>query len=210
MTRRTRPPYVLALLLIAMFGAQASAQERPVVAGYAEVGTTSLAAARTFDAVSGNHRATTIGGGAHLSQLWRGLFVDVAISVLSKKGERVSVNDDEVVALGAPLTVRLRHVDLAAGWRHAVRRFSLHAGAGVARVRYVESDSSEPVDLVVARTGWLVLAGVDLSITRWIRVGAELRARRVRGILGSAGLSAHFGEDSAGGVSTAMRLSVGH
>jgi hypothetical protein len=203
-------PRVLGLLVIAMFGAQPSAQERPIVAGHAEVGTTSLAAARTFDAVSGDHRATTIGGGAHLSQLWRGLFVDVAISLLSKKGERVSVNDGEIVPLGAPLTVRLRHLDLAAGWRHAVRRLALYAGAGVARVRYVESDPSEPVDLVVARSGLLVLAGVDVSLTRRVRVGAELRGRRVHGVLGSAGLSAHFGEDSAGGVSTAMRLSVSH
>jgi hypothetical protein len=115
-------PRVLGLLVIAMFGAQPSAQERPIVAGHAEVGTTSLAAARTFDAVSGDHRATTIGGGAHLSQLWRGLFVDVAISFLSKKGERVSVNDGEIVPLGAPLTVRLRHLDFAAALALCGRR----------------------------------------------------------------------------------------
>jgi hypothetical protein len=206
MTRVAAP---LACLLVVVFGAPSLAQERPVIAGHAEVGTATLAAAQTFDAVAGDHRALITGGGVHVSNLWRYLFVDVAFSLLSKKGERVSLNDGEIVPLGTPLTVRLRHIDVAAGWRHAIARVSLYAGAGIARVRYVESDPSEPVDLVITGTGPLLLAGVDISLSRWIRVGAELRARRARGILGAAGLSAHFDEDSAGGVSTSMRVSVG-
>jgi hypothetical protein len=206
MTRRLLSSVLPTIVLL---GTPAHAQQRPVLAAHAEVGVLMLSAARTFDAVSGDHRAVTLGGGAHVSNLWRHLFVDVAFSAIATKGERVSVNDGEVVPLGAPLTVRLRHVDVATGWRHTIRRFALYAGGGVARVKYIESDATEPVDLVITRTGPLVLAGVDVAVSRWVRIGAELRGRRVRGILGSAGLSAHFEEESAGGVSTALRLSVG-
>ena len=85
-----------------------------------------------------------MGGGAHLSQLWRGLFVDVAFSVLSRKGERVALTDGKIVPLGTPLTVRLRHLDLAAGWRYAIRRVSLYAGARL-RVAQATSPDSPPM-----------------------------------------------------------------
>lgn len=199
----------ITLLLACVLSAQLRAQERLAVSGYVELGTMQLAAAQTFDAVFGSHRASIVGGGGQLSNIWRGLFVDIGLSAISKNGERVSLNGGDVVALGVPLTVRMRHLDVAAGWRHAFGRLTPYASAGMAHVTYIESDPSEPVDLVNTQTGPLVVAGLDVSIMSWVRIGAELRGRRVRGILGASGASAHFGERSAGGVSTAMRLSVG-
>lgn len=206
MTRRVAS---FAVLLAFVLGAQLNAQERLAVSGYVELGTMQLAAAQTFDAVFGSHRASLAGGGGQLSNIWRGLFVDIGFSSLSKNGERVSLNGVDVVPLGVPLTVRMRHLDVAAGWRHAFGRLIPYAAAGMARVTYIESDPSEPVDLVITQKGPVVVAGLDVSIMSWVRVGAELRGRRIRGILGASGASAHFGEHSAGGVSTAMRLSVG-
>jgi hypothetical protein len=55
----------------------------------------------------------------------------------------------------------------------------------------------------------LFLAGVDLTLSRWVRIGAELTYRRIGGVFGSGGASERFDEDSAGGVRTALRVSIG-
>ena len=207
MTRRVA---FITVFLACTLGGRSNAQERLAISGYVALGSLQLAADRTFDAVSGGHRASIVGGGAHVSNVWRRLFIDIGASAISKSGERVSLIDGEVVPLGLPLEVRMRYLDLVTGWRHAFGRLSPFMGAGVSWVRYIESDATEPIDLVVTRTCPLIVTGLDISITRWVRFGAEVRSRSVRGVLGKTGASAHFGEHSAGGVSVAMRLAIGH
>jgi hypothetical protein len=202
----TRLAAIVTTVVLAV-AARAGAQDRVVLTGYAELGIVQLSASRTFDAVSGNHRAPVAGGGAQISNVWRRLFVDVGISALSKSGERVSIDDGSVERLGVPIQVELRHIDFAAGWRHSFGRLSAYAGAGLTRVKYTEADPSEPLDLEVAASGPLILAGLDLAITRWARVGAVVRGRKVPGILGESGASAYFEERSAGGMSTSVRVS---
>jgi hypothetical protein len=57
--------------------------------------------------------------------------------------------------------------------------------------------------------GPLILAGSDLRVARWVHVGGEIRVRHIPGILGEGGVSAAFGERSAGGLTVALRLLVG-
>jgi opacity protein-like surface antigen len=105
----------------------------------------------------------------------------------------------------------MRAVDVAAGWRLVYGRVSPYAGAGVTLLSYEETsrgaDSDENVS--ESRSGPLLLGGVDVTIVRWLHAGGEIRYRSVTGILGEGGASESFGEDNAGGLALALRISVG-
>jgi hypothetical protein len=189
----------------------ASAQVVVDLRGYFTYGAVTLSAADTFDAVAGQHHARTIGGGGTVTGLWRGLFADVGLSQHSFEGERVFVANGEVFPLGIPLEVKFRPLDVAVGWRMMLKRYSPFVGIGLSRISYEEtSDFSTLGDEVkAARNGAMVMAGLDVRVWRWVNVGGEVRYRRVQGLLGSGGVSEAFNEDQLGGVSAAMRLSVG-
>jgi len=182
----------------------------PSLFGYGTLGSTALAAAETFEAVAGTSRRTNLGGGAHAT-IWRGLFVDGAVSRLRLTGERVFIHGETVYQLGVPLTVTLRPVDVAAGWRIRRGRVSPFAGGGLSMVSYAEeSDFAEAGDDVrETRTGAMFLGGVDVAVLQWLQLGGELRYRAVTGVLGAGGVSGVFGEDSIGGVAASVRVSVG-
>ena len=183
------------------------------IRGYALAGMAALAARETFDAVAGARSRPAFGGGVQITNLWRRLFADVGASVVSFDGGRVFVDDGRVFELGIPLEVTLRHLDVAGGWRltFARGRISPYAGAGLTWLQYEETSAfAQPGDDVrEGGAGALVLGGVDIRLWQWLHAGGELRYRRVGGILGEGGASAAFGEDDAGGVAAAVRISVG-
>jgi hypothetical protein len=207
------PLAVLAIVFAAVaVPGRAAAQSSVGVRGHGTFGSTALAASETFRAVAGGASASTFGGGVQVTNLWKRIFAEVAVSQLSRNGERVFIGSGgDLFELGIPLEVTMRPIDVAAGWRFAFRRVSPYAGAGVTFLSYEETSGfAEAGDDVSERgTGPLVLAGVDVQIWRWIHAGGELRYRRVRGILGDAGVSEHYGERDAGGFSSAVRLSIG-
>jgi hypothetical protein len=161
--------------------------------------------------VSGTSHAQVFGGGIQVTNLWKFVFLDAAVSRTAIDGERVFIDEDDLQPLGIPLEVTMLYVDVAAGWRHVSGRLSPYVGGGFSRLWYrEESESAQPGDNVSdGGTGPLFLTGLDFAVSRWIRVGGELRYRRIAGVLGSAGASAHFGERSAGGISSALRVSIG-
>jgi len=188
-------------------------QPRIGLRGYVTFGSTTLAATDTFDAVADTHSRSTFGGGVQVTYIWKGVFADVGASQLSLDGQRVFVSNGQIFELGIPLEIKMRPVDIAAGWRFRFSRgrISPYAGAGLTYLTYEETsdfaDADENVD--ESKTGPLVLGGVDVQIWRWISAGGELRWRRVSGILGEGGVSAEFDEDDAGGYSAALRISIG-
>ncbi len=198
--------------LAAALPAAVSAQTGVGVRGYGSFGSTTLAATDTFDAVADTTSASVFGGGAQVTNIWRSVFADVAVSRLTLDGERVFIGDDGTVfELGIPLEVTMRPIDIAAGWRFGFGRVAPYVGAGVTFLSYEEtSDFSEAgEDVDESGTGALVLGGVDVLVWRWIHAGGEVRYRRVNGILGEGGVSSQFGEDDAGGISAAVRISIG-
>jgi len=207
MTGRVAALVILVLLTTPTANAQGSAR----LSGYGVFGDMRLDAARTFEAVSETSHVRVLGGGIQIANLWKFLFVDVAVSTMTIDGQRVFVDDGAVQPLGIPLEVRMRSVDVAAGWRHQHGRLSPYAGGGFSRLRYREtSELAQPgEDVTDSGTGPLFLGGIDFALSRWVRIGAEIRYRRIGGVLGSGGASAKFDEDSAGGVSTALRVSIG-
>jgi opacity protein-like surface antigen len=208
---KRRRSLLLVIVLAAMAPAPASAQSIGL-RGYVLFGVAQLAAKDTFEAVADTSQQPVFGGGVQVTNIWKGVFADVGVSqIRTIDGERVFVDDGEVFELGIPLEVKMRPVDIAAGWRLAFGRISPYVGAGVTFFKYEETsegaDADENVD--ESRTGPLFLGGVDVAIVSWLHAGGEIRYRQVTGILGEGGVSAEFGEDNAGGLAAAIRISIG-
>ena len=193
---------VMAALLLMGTATRSFAQASVGVRGYVTYGSTWFAAKESFEAVADTSTQTGIGGGGSVSGLWRGLFVDVGMSQQSLDGERVFLNSDSVYRLGVPLTVTLRPIDVAAGWRFFAGRLSPYVAGGVTFVSYEETASFAEAgdDVSEQKSGGLVLGGVDLAIIRWLHVGGEVRYRAVSGVLGVGGVSAALGDDQLGGI----------
>ncbi len=192
---------VLAGVMLALAVSPVRAQSPLGIRGYFTAGAITLASGETFKAVAGQDHATSLGGGGQVSGLWKGLFVDAALSQQMLDGQRVFILNRTVFPLGIPLEVRFRPVDVAFGWRFEGRRVSPYAGAGLSSIAYREtSDFAEAGDNVDGRrTGALLLAGLDVPVwKRWVHAGGEIRYRAVTGVLGDSGVSAIYDEDQLG------------
>lgn len=178
---------------------------------YGVYGGVALASADTFEAVADTSRTTTVGGGVQVTRLWRDLFVDVSLHRHALDGERVFVSDGTVYPLGIPLDVTFQPIDVSAGWRLSMPRYSPYVGLGLSSIGYREtSPFAQAGDDVDERaTGVVILAGVDVVAWRFLSIGGELRYRLVNGVLGEGGASAIYGEEALGGVQYALRLSIG-
>jgi hypothetical protein len=178
---------------------------------YGTYASTALTPAQSFKAVSGTARHPGFGVGVVENRLWRGLFADIGIFQTKVKGERVFIDSGTVYKLGIPLQVTVTPIDFVGGWRLTKDRLSTFVGAGVSSVMYKETGGFAEGDDNVSRrkVGPVVLGGVDVAIAKWVQVGAEVRYRAIKGVLGSGGVSEIYGEKQLGGISAAVRMSVG-
>jgi hypothetical protein len=183
--------------------------------GLVGFGTTTFSATQTFKAVTGQGSGQGPGGGVEVLNLWRHLFVTFTISQVRLTGERVFVVNGAIYQMGIPVTITMRPIDLAAGWRptpsRRLKRLEPFVGAGTTLMSYDETSSfaASGEDVGTRKAGFLVLGGADVTVLRWLRVGGEVRYRAVSGILGSAGVSQVYGEKSVGGLSAGLRISLG-
>jgi len=240
----------------------ATRQVRPRVGVHAVLsfGQTSLTSAQSFDAVAGQHTKTTIGVGAEVVNLWKGLFAGAAYSPLSLDGEQVFVDGGSAEPSGIPVTTSVNSLDVVGGWRFTfkrpkpappkpgqkpptkkslaqtkgpqppqkqppqkqppakaaqpqatVPRFVPFVGGGLCMVMYKESSSDPASGEGVSGTasGFVLLGGAEYTVSRWVRVGGEFRYRAVNGVLGSAGVSQVYGENSVGGYAFGVRVAIG-
>jgi opacity protein-like surface antigen len=200
------------IALVAIGPVPASAQSLGI-RGYVTFGVAQLAAKDSFEAVADLSQQPMFGGGVQVTNIWKGVFADLGVAQIQTiDGERVFIDDDgDVLEVNIPLEVKMRPVDVAAGWRFAFGRVSPYLGAGVTFFKYEETaegnDPDENVD--ESKSGPLFLGGVDVSILSWLHAGGEIRYRQVTGILDLGGVSAEFGEDNAGGLTAAVRISIG-
>jgi len=196
---------------IVLMAANESAAQGLGASAYVSYGSTRFEATETFETVLGKTSHVGVGFGGRVDGLWGGLFVDAGVSQQSLEGQRVFVSDGSVFPLGIPMEITYRPIDIAAGWRFAFNRVLPYVGGGATIVAYREtSDFAQPGDDTDERkTGALLLAGVDVAVARFVRVGGEFRYRAVTGVLGTGGVSEVFGEDALGGRAFALRVSVG-
>jgi hypothetical protein len=179
---------------------------------YFLIDTNRMTARDTFDAVVGTSTFAARGGGGEALRLWRGLFARVAYSQIAEEGERVVIFEDEPVRLGIPLEVRMSPLEIGGGWRADLgraRAIGVYGGGGLLRVRYRETSqfagSGENVDETF--NGHVVFGGVDVTLFRWIMLGAEAGYRFVPDAIGEGGVSAAFDEHDLGGAT--LRFVIG-
>jgi hypothetical protein len=172
---------------------------------YALSDSTEMTAADTFTATLGSKTMTGLGGGFEVLNLWSGLFARLNFSQSSGAGERVLLFDDEAIPLGIPMHVKLNPLEAGAGWRADLgrrRMVGVYGGGSLLRMRFRQtSDFADPdEDIDETTNGFAAFGGVDVTIARWVMIGAEGQYRRVPNAIGQDGLSQAFGENDLGGM----------
>ncbi len=169
-----------------------------------------MLAKQSFAATLGT--ATLLGYGAGVDVInlsGGGLFVRVAVSIMSKSGTR----SDGTVSNGIALDVKMLPIDLGVGWRfnHVSRtnHVTPFIGGGALVMHYSETTpAGSPTDNTSAWfLGYELFGGVDLNLGSSLTVAPEVDFRSLPGAIGSGGLSQAFNETNLGGV--AFRVTVG-
>jgi opacity protein-like surface antigen len=167
---------------------------------------TAMDSSATFKTLVGTSNLPGFGGAVDILNLVSKVFVRFGVSQDSKDGSRVIVMEDGTVhSTGVPLTLSVRTVELAAGWRKYPKKhpkFAWYLGAGIAFTELTsESPFPQPGDNDSdSGSGALVFAGFDRTIWKSIIGGLEVQYRSIQDAIGSGGVSEAKGENSLGGA----------
>jgi opacity protein-like surface antigen len=179
-------------------------------------GATWPAATKSFKAVDLGSTLIDFSGGARVTGLWSGMFVQFSGAHWGDTGERAFVDSDGTAfPLGIPLEVKATFIDGTIGFKGAVTHASMpylfYVGGGAGVVRYSESSPFAEAgdDLEVKKLSYHALAGVEVPILQRLAVVVETRYRYIPDLLGDGGTSAFFGEDSFGGFNATVGLRIG-
>ena len=197
---------------------QSSSQKPPQTAkpstGKLPIGLRAMAAAQltamdssaTFNTLVGSSNLPGFGGAADVLNLVSKVFVRFGVSQDAKDGSRAIVLDDGTVhSTGVPLTLSVRTLELAAGWRQYPRKhpkFAWYLGAGIAFSEITsESPFAQPGENDSdSGSGALVFAGFDRTIWKALIGGLEVQYRSIEDVIGGGGISEAHGESSLGGA----------
>jgi outer membrane protein W len=175
-----------------------------------------FAAAKSFTATFGSSVQPLFGGGVDVT-VRRNVFVELAISRMSKTGQRFFI-DDTGTAYGLNIASRvsITPVELSAGYRFRTRRsrWVPYVAAGVGWYIYHQDDDfsgpSENVDDTHA--GFLARGGVEVKVSRWVSVAADAQYTHASGILGQPSKtsgSTVANESDLGGIAARFRVILG-
>jgi opacity protein-like surface antigen len=184
------------------------------------VGRTTFAASKSFDAVLGTASGVTYGGGAGVI-IRENLFIDVDATRFTHAGQRVFIGpDNQRYSLGIPMHITTTPLDISAGWRVPVggnehKRRSIHnyelapyVGGGIGVLKYEETSKfAQPGDNVDKTfTSYHVLAGADAPIVGGLGVNLDVLYRWVPHAIGTEGVSRVFGEKDLGGATIRLKF----
>lgn len=125
------------------------------VRGLATFGVSQMTAADSFETVLGSASLRDFGGGAQVTNLWRGLFVEATIGRSRETGGRVFVHDGRTFPLGIPLTMTITTVDVTTGYRfNRGGRVVPYAGGGVTSAGYRHRSRRLETTLTSASAVW--------------------------------------------------------
>jgi hypothetical protein len=167
---------------------------------------TALTAKQSYSAVLGSSHVTAFGGGADVLDVWKHVFVRVAVSHAAEKGSRVFVDNGQVFSLHIPITISWTPVEVGGGWRFrpgysATSSITPYVGGAFVALDYKEaSQFAQPGDNVSTYlTGVEGFGGVEFGLLKWLSVAGEAQYRTIPNALGSAGVTKDFNEKDAGG-----------
>jgi opacity protein-like surface antigen len=184
------------------------------IRGFADFGSTTFTAGKSFEAVLGTRTGTIFGGGVEVLLPQR-IFVSLRASRFQQQGERVFIFEDQTFDLGIATTVRVTPVEVTAGYRFGPRRWRLvpYAGGGIGWHRFEETSDFAGGDENVdeTRRGYHLVAGADVRLARWFGVGGEAQWSTVPDALGEDpnSASAAFDETDLGGVTFRVKFIIG-
>lgn len=171
-----------------------------------------FSASTTFNATLGTDTAPFWGGGVDVV-VRKHFFVDLAVSHMSRDGQRAFINNGQVFRLGIPLRVASTPIEVSGGYRFVLGKSRVvpYAGAGFGSYSYREtSDFAQSGDDVdVRHAGLLIVGGAEVRVTRWVSVTGDVQYTHVPGILGQGGLSKDANENDFGGVAGRVRVVIG-
>jgi opacity protein-like surface antigen len=204
---------ITAIGLVLLLADPARAQSDVTVRGFADFGSTSFSADRSFDAVLGSPRGPVFGGGVE-ALLPGHIFVSLRASRFRRTGQRVFPFNDQLFSLGIPVTVTVVPIELTSGYRFDYGGPLVpYAGAGVGWHRYRESSEFADTDENVRdqSTGFHVLGGTDVHLARWVGAAFEAEWATVPDALGSSpnSVAREFQESNLGGFTIRGKVVVG-
>jgi opacity protein-like surface antigen len=85
--------------------------------GYFISDVTFMKASQSFEAVLGSSKFAGIGIGADITNIYKDVFVRLTYATFGGKGNRVLVDSGQVLPFNIPVRVRVKPLDLSAGWR---------------------------------------------------------------------------------------------
>ena len=171
---------------------------------YAHLDEVWMKASQSFEAVLGTSSLTAGGVGVDIVDLWRGAFVRAGISRLGGHGSRVFIVDGDAILSNVPVAVRIRTVELGAGWRYALPKrptYTVYGGVDLLHLRYAEV-SDFATDEENAQEGFwgsAIFGGLEVQFWKRVIAGGEVQFRSVPDAIGTAGVSADFNETNLGG-----------
>lgn len=181
--------------------------------GFADFGSTTFTAERSFEAVLGSKRGPVFGGGVEAVFPQR-LFVGLRASRFSREGQRVFIFEDREFDLGIPTTVTITPLEIIGGYRFDRGwRVIPYAGGGIGWHRYAEESafatSTENVD--ERFQGYQILGGAEFRLANWLGAAGEAQWTTVPDALGDDpnSVSREFDESNLGGVTFRLKIVVG-
>jgi opacity protein-like surface antigen len=223
MTRITLA-FLLLVALATPAAAQTKKQTQPAPASsvgfraYGFFDTTATAASKSFDAVFGSSQVFSGGGGAEID-VWRKLFLRIAVSYGQRTGSRVFVDDSgNVFTLNIPMTVTMTPIEGGAGWRFASKsRITPYIGGGFVSLGYQEtstlSQSGDNVD--EHYLGGEGFGGVDIALGKngkkksGFFVGGEAQYRHIGVPDVSSSVMTQFNDTDLGGFTVRVLVGFG-
>ena len=197
---------------VLLFPGSARAQGHFGLHAYAIVDLDALTAKRSFEAVLGTSQLKAFGGGAEVADVWKHLFVRVAVTRAQEKGSRGFVSGSEFFPNGIALTMTMTPLEAGAGWRFVSKkgsRLTPYGGVSFLSVGYTETSTFADAADNVSESfkGQAVFGGVEIGVAKGLTITAEAQYRRVPNAIGAGGVSKDFNETDLGGVTA--RITIG-
>ena len=209
-----------AALMCALFTTSPAFAQRLELRPFGLFSVERFTASTTFDATLDSSLQFLWGGGLQLA-MRRNIFVDIAVSRMSRSGQRAFVDDrGETFRLGIPLHASLTPIEFTVGRRFPPRRSPArrrrirvvpYVGVGFGMYRYEETSdfSTGTEDVDETHAGFLAVGGAEFRVSKWVGITADAQYTRVPGILGQGGISQQLGERDLGGIAGRVRVILG-